>query len=274
MSELQRTPRAPRRRRGCAAFVAVLLVVLTAYLVVQKTVFVLRTVTVEGARVYTPEEVVSIAGLRNGQSILTIRDEDVAARISQDMLLIFDSMYRDYPSHVILRVHERTPRALLTWLGVRVELDENGRVMRTTNRIDEWLQVPMVKGIEVTDMRVGERLASRDPRQVEAMKQVLDELVMQGVLAEMAELNVASVNDLYLTTWGGMRVDLGDAKELELKIGIARAALAELAAQGTLTGTLDVSTAQYADYREVKTFAMEYKPESTLIPLPTATPRP
>jgi cell division protein FtsQ len=262
--EYERT--SPARHPGRWAVIVVLAVAALGIFLLQHSVFVVRTVTVEGATRYTPQDVVRIAGIHDGQNVFTLDQQEIAQNLSQDQYLLLDSIYINYPNELILRVRERKPRAALTWMGVLVMLDEEGRVLETSNQLDARLQIPVVTGMEVTSMDVGMDLATRDPAQVRAMNAMLNELALQKVSALVSELNVANLDNLYLVTQEGMKVMLGDLENLEAKLGLARAVLDELRAGGIQTGSIDVSTTTVADYREVPIMANPYLPEATAVP--------
>ena len=69
-------------------------------------------------------------------------------------------------------------------------------------------------------------------------------------MGEISEINVASLDDLYLVTRDGLIIRLGEKESLDAKIALVRAALAPLRAAYTVRGAvLDVSTGQMADFR-------------------------
>lgn len=264
MMRYERT--SPVRHPGRIAAVVVLLVAVLGVLLLQKGVFVLRNVWVEGVTRYDSNQVVAISGLRYGQSVFSINQQDVADSLQRDRFLTLDSIYIDYPDGVILRVRERMPRAALLWLGRLVLVDEIDSVMDVSGQLDTRLQVPVVTGMELTVTDVGRPLGVRMPAQFDTVKKVLNELELQTVTARVAELNVANLDNLYLVTQEGLKVELGDSEQLEQKIGMMRATLDELKAMGVYTGLLDVSAVYVADYQEERDFEREYAVEPTAVP--------
>lgn len=254
------------RHPGRAAVIVVLLVTVVGIFLLQNGVFVVRSVTVEGATLYTPEQVVQIAGIHSGQSVFTIDQQAVAENLSRDRYLLLDSLYINYPSELILRVRERKSSAALPWLGVLNVLDSECRVLEKSAQLDTRMQVPVITGADVLSDTIGQTLATREPAQLEAIRAVLGELALQSVTARISELNVANLDNLYLITQEGMKILLGNGDELERKVGLMRAVLDELAAEGKVTGSLDVSTVTVADYRAVPIHAAEYLPDATAVP--------
>ncbi len=275
MDNLRTSRTSPRKSHsGRIGVLVVFAVAFIGLLLLRNQMFVVHSVSVEGNRRYTAEQVVTISGIRAGQNVFSLSEQEIADNIARDLYLVFDSMYINYPDHVILRVHERGPSAALSWLGVLVMLDERGVVMETTNMLDDWLQVPIVTGVNVTSSDVGLPLQSRDPKQIEALQKVLEELSLQGFLTNITELNVGDLEKLYLVTQEGMKVELGNLEKMEVKIGILRGVYAQLVQQQALTGTIDVSTGEYADHREQIILKKTFVPDPTVQPRATQTPRP
>ncbi len=254
------------RHPGRIAMIAVLIVAVVGIFLLQNGVFVVRSVTVEGATLYAPEQVVRIAGIRSGQSVFTIDQKEIAENLSKDRYLLLDSLYINYPSELILRVRERKPGAALPWLGVLNMLDAECRVLEKSAQLDTRMQIPVITGADVLSDAIGQTLATREPAQLEAIRAVLDELNMQGVTARISELNVTNLDNLYLITQEGMKILLGSDGELEQKIGLMRSVLDALSLEGKVTGSLDVSTITVADYRAVPIQAAQYLPDATAVP--------
>jgi len=262
--EYERT--SPVRRPGRLAAVVVVLASVIGVLLLQRNVFVLRHVRVEGNVRYTDQQIAAQAGLHHGQSIFALDQQQVARSLQAGSLLILESIYVDYPSTLILHVRERAPRAALSRNGLYVLIDEINVVLEIDGALDPRLNVPVITGLEVIRDDVGMPLAVRTPTQLIAMNEILNELELQGVTALVSELNVANLDNLYLVTNPGLIVELGDSEEMELKIGMMRAVLEQLAHMGMYVGSLDVSVPYTADYLEGRDPVFEYKTEPTAVP--------
>jgi len=64
----------------------------------------------------------------------------------------------------------------------------------------------------------------------------------------VSELNVQDANSIYIYSRTGMRVELGDASNMERKVIWMAGALQDLESRGEITGRLDVSSGDKADY--------------------------
>jgi len=264
MADYERT--SPVRRPGRIAAVVVLLAMVIGVLLLQRNVFVLRHVRVEGSTRYSGQEVAARAGLHPGQSIFALDQQEIARNLQADLFLILESLHIDYPHTLILHVRERAPRAALSRNGLYVLLDEINVVMDIAGSLDPQLQIPVVTGMDVLRDDVGMPLTARSPAQLIAMNEILNELELQMVTALVSELNVANLDNLYLVTKQGLIVELGDSEQMEPKIGMMRAVLAELTQMGMYVGSLDVSVPYIADYVHGRDPEFDYKTEPTAVP--------
>jgi cell division septal protein FtsQ len=233
----------------------------------RTNVYVIQSVTVEGDMgAYTPAEVVACCGVHSGQSVFYVDQLKIAQALSQQLHLELDAVEVKYPNKLILSVHPRAPRAALSILGMLLMVDKDGLVLEASSQLDTRLQIPVVTGMEDVAWNMGRTVIPKDEAQLQAVHDVLNELELQLVITRASELNVAKLDNLYLITREGMKVELGDRSDMERKIGLMRAVLAELAKASVYTGSLDVSSGTVADYQEMQIFNYEYVPEPTAVP--------
>ena len=81
------------------------------------------------------------------------------------------------------------------------------------------------------------------------MQSVLEELDAQGVLFQMSELNLSSLESIYLVTLDGYTANIGNAEELRAKIGTVRAVAEELRRRGLGGGMIEATVPGQASYR-------------------------
>lgn len=237
-------------RPGAFATIALLGIFIIAAFVIGNTVFAVRTIVVEGNNAIADQEVIAASGISPGDSMFSIDTLAVRDGINANRYLRYQSLWRDFPNRIILRVSEHSPHATLTFMGMLVMLDSEGAVLDQTAQIEIELDVPMVTGMQVDAVRIGEPIVSTISGQTQAVASVLDELSAQNVTGQISELNVASLDNLYLITIDGLQVMLGDVHQLREKINIMNGFLQSERMHMALSGcVLDVSTGINADFR-------------------------
>lgn len=175
--------------------------------------------------------------------MFTLDTAAVAEKINAHQYLTCNSVWRDFPDRVFINVTEHQPVATANWMGSLVMLGQDGVVMEITGQIDIELAVPVITGASIKSARVGEAVTYGVAGQAEAVEAVLEAIDWQGFTGEISEINVGTLDDLYLVTVDGLIIRLGDSEKLDEKILTARSALVPLRAAYAMRGAvLDVST--------------------------------
>ena len=247
---VQAVRRAQKRRRthGFFKFLGLLTVLTIGLAVGQQTLFRLETVYVVGNEEKTPQEIVMASGLVRGRNMITIEEEDVAETLSQDHTIIFKGMQKEYPNTIYLYIEERKTVAAMQWLGILYTLDREGVVMKESTSSTPPAGMPVVTGFRVSNINVGQQLLVRSENQMEAYREIMEELELQMYQSQVAEINLADPSNIYLITVEGVTVRLGDASYMQAKIGAVRTDMAYLRQLGKTSGILDVSIPEDAKY--------------------------
>ena len=247
---MQAVRRAQKRRRthGFFKFLGLLTVLTIGLVVGQQTLFRLETVYVVGNEEKTPQEVVMASGLVRGRNMITIEEEDVAEALSKDHTIIFKGMQKEYPNTIYLYIEERKTVAAMQWLGILYTLDREGVVMKESTSSTPPAGMPVVTGFRVSNINVGQQLLVRSENQMEAYREIMEELELQMYQSQVAEINLADPSNIYLMTVEGVTVRLGDASYMQAKIGAVRTDMAYLRQLGKTSGILDVTIPEDAKY--------------------------
>ena len=242
---MQRRPFGKRKwsASGAVALTAILALVAVSLVIAGGRVFVVHSVVVEGNRFISAEEIMQTGGVSIGDSMFTLDTAAVAEKINAHQYLTCNSVWRDFPDRVFINVTEHQPVATANWMGSLVMLGQDGVVMEITGQIDIELAVPVITGASIKSARVGEAVTYGVAGQAEAVEAVLEAIDWQGFTGEISEINVGTLDDLYLVTVDGLIIRLGDSEKLDEKILTARSALVPLRAAYAMRGAvLDVST--------------------------------
>lgn len=233
-------------------FFALLTILTIGILVVLQTVFRLEAVCVIGHETHTAREVINASGLTYGQSIFSIKAEDVARSLEKDHTLIFKGMQVKHPNLVYLQVEERTPVALMQWLGVHYVLDKDGLVMDETTGTELVGTLPVVTGIRVSGAHKGHFLTVKSQTQLDAYCKLIVELNKQNYARQITEIRLNNPENIYLVTVEGISVRVGKPEDLKRKVQALRTTMGYLRALGEDAGVLDISEPTNAKYRSDK----------------------
>ena len=228
-------------------FLILLAIVTVGVVVAQQTIFRLETVYVIGNEEKTPQQVVMSSGLARGHNMLSIEEKDIAKSMEQDHTIIFKGMQKEYPSTIYLYIEERKVVAAMQWLGMLYTLDGQGMVMTVENSSILPAGLPVVTGFKADSVMVGQLLAVREARQLEAYQLIMYELEQQAYANQISAINLSDADNLYLVTLEGVTVRLGDAEHMEDKIGAVRTCMSHLRQLNVSGGILDVADVEDLD---------------------------
>jgi len=101
----------------------------TAY-VAESPRFQVRNIRVEGAHTLRPEDIVTAAGVRNTDNLLFLDIAGIRNRVKALPYVKRCEVFRAYPDTALIRIEERSAKALLLAENHAFELDEDGIVLR------------------------------------------------------------------------------------------------------------------------------------------------
>jgi len=171
----------------------------------QSDLFVVEEIEVRNHHVYTPEEIIELAGLEPGGNIFPL--DAAAARKG----IVRNRDFRDaqirkiFPSTIRIRVMEREPRARVTY-GQYYTIDEEGVVLGPKKSSSER-DLPVIRGLKVVDN-------SSDlypPEKRDASLHLLKELERLGIenLIRIEEISVDPSDRIELKAEGELEITLG-----------------------------------------------------------------
>lgn len=245
-------PAQPPSRRGYYTVIAVIVMLTVAALFARGHWLRIRDVEVPGLRHYSVAQVAAQAGITAKSTYFNLNEGRIAANLQKDRYLRFDGMEKVWPNKVILHVYERQETFNLLNMGVQYILSADGMVLANSNRMQLDNGCVNVTGMSVRDIRVGAMVICNNEGQMEALQALYDELSIQGFLEEIAELNMTSLDSIYLVTLDGYTANIGSTEELRAKIGTVRAVVQELRREGESGGMIEATVPGQATYRPVQ----------------------
>lgn len=227
--------------RGLWAVLCSLFVLVGVGIILHSTLFRLKRVQVVGSEYRTPQEVVMLAGVAQGDNILLLDRDKIRDNINKDRYLIFRDMQRDYPDGLIIQVYERIPRANIQSMGEQYTLDGEGMVLERSQTLQLTEGLTTVTGLQITSSTLGRYITCQKEEQLATYRKVMSELALQETISQISELNLANMDNLYLVSVDGFTIRLGNEGDMQAKIGAMRAVLDYLHQAGREKGSVDVS---------------------------------
>ena len=244
---------APRpSRRGLYTVIAVLALLTIAAVFVRGRWLRITDVEVTGLITYPAERVLTQAGITGGSTYFNLNEKTIRANIEKDRYLSYIGMEKRWPNGLSLHVRERQPQGNVLYMGVQYVISSYGMVLETSNSIDLDNGCVKVTGLSIRDIRYSAPLVCQNAAQLETMEALFEELELQGVLGQISELNLSSLDSIYLVTLDGYTANIGDAEDMRAKIGTVRAVVAELRRTGEQGGMIEATVPGQATYRPLQ----------------------
>lgn len=248
--ENEMTP-APRRpsRRGLFTVVAVIIMLVVAGFVVHNRMYRILEVEISSIDKVTVGDVLALAGIGGNTSSLSLDEEKIRKGINSDIRLDFRGMEKVGRNKIVLHVYERKEVANVLYNGLQFIASGDGMVLSRSNTLALDNGCITVSGMNLRDIRLLSKMVCQNEAQLEAYTALFEELELQGIRHEISELNLSSLDSIYLVTTDGYTVNIGNANDLQGKIGTMRAVVAELRNRGLKNGIVDASVSGIATYR-------------------------
>ena len=199
-------------------------IVLFLLLLLNSSVFSLKTVKLEGNERVSQEAILEDLDLAMGDNLfrymLTHWNMDPVV----DPRLSSVDIYMEWPSTVRIVVDESMTIGYVYFQGTYLCIDRKGQVAASTHALDEDL--PVIRGLEVGSFTLGESLDTSDTQRYEAVVSVCSILRKHELSTIIKEVSVLALNDIVLYT-DDMTICCGSMDDMEQKVNVIAALLAK-----------------------------------------------
>ena len=198
----------------CGAIIAI---------IVYLPIFVLRDLHVEGNVYLTKEDLRQIAGVYYGEPLYKLETDSVTHNLMNDLRIEEATVRRIFPDGLTITIRERTPVATVSCEYGYLDLDRQGKVIDCYKTL-KHIPIPMVTGITLRDMYIGDDNKDETLRQIIYFLQLLNE----ESLNQISEVAVVSADYLVAYTTQSVQIRLGKLERLEEKARLTEGFLRDL----------------------------------------------
>jgi len=237
--------RVKRRAIFRQSFFFVFIILLTAYVLLQSPLFLIKKIDVRGNSLLTAGEISGISGITPGVNIFKADLKKGVERVKTLPLIKEADISRKYPGTVIITVRERIPVAMVAADGSFVELDHTGHYLRQGKAGAAGL--PVITGVPVKSAGPGR------PMEGQGLDTALEvvESIPAELCAVLSEVHVAGDGCVTLYTLDGVECRLGLPKELDAKGSYILQVLEDLREQN--------ARIEYVDFSIINSPVVKYK---------------
>lgn len=224
-------------------FLIIFAIVVVVAVILYSALFQVRTIHVVGNTTITEAEIIRLSGLKVGQSSMTIDDESVMRKVEGNRYLRCTLVDVQWDS-VTIHVKERVPAAYLNHNGMVVLLDNRGFVLEESlDAYASYEDLVKVIGFDVRRSALGQQITLNSQVQLQTYTQILVELKAMKGLDLISELDMSSMDSIYLATRGEkfFYVRLGSEESIHEKLRAFMITRDKVLQMGFESGTIDVT---------------------------------
>ncbi len=210
--------------------------------------FQVKTIAVIGNQQIGYDEIEKMSGVYIGQNIFKVDRAAVEERIESNPYIDVLSVDFNYPDEVIINVKERTPAAVIPYLGSFVVINDEGYVLEICGDMND-IAYPLVQGLTIKGCSKGKVIAVVDSYQIKALRNLLMEIYRQELQDTISEILMDDPYDIYMISRKGTTIRLGQAAELKDKLKWLRTPNFEQIDNSNINGLLDISVASQAIFK-------------------------
>lgn len=145
-----------RKKHYFLRFVVFVLLCTGAYFFLNSPIFDLTATEVENNNYYTKEQVISLAGVENGENIFfNIKTQKIKHELLEDPYIKNVKVSRKLPSTILITLEEREEKAAVKYGSSYIILDPDGLVLRQT---DVEPKVTIMEGLTLKNIEPGSAL--------------------------------------------------------------------------------------------------------------------
>jgi len=211
--------------------------------------FNVQGVYVEGDGSLTDTEIIALSGVQATDNIFTLDPHTVSRSVMQNTRVKNVEVHRDFVGRSVTLSYElRKPVMLLSREGTYALVDEEGVVISLSDSFSVS-GVLFLTGVDIDVLEAGQPVKTSNEKLFQKAAQCAAAAGKSGVTAFVSELSVAD-GRLTLYADDGIRILLGEGKNLESKMDMLFSVLQNLRQNGKTGGIVDMRYEGYPTYSE------------------------
>lgn len=207
-------------RRGILMFL-ILLICLAAIVLIGTEIFQVKNISVMGSVALDKDAIINTTGITYGDNIFQINKGQVEKRIESNAPFpIVEGISIKLPHDVHIMVTERVPAAVIPYLSSHILVDSSGFILDIVKQTQQPTY-PVVEGLSVSNLTKGTtmELAEGGSYQQKILVRMLEAMEEWEVIHMIQTMYLDDPDDIVMITQDGIQVKLGQAVELDRKLG-------------------------------------------------------
>lgn len=224
----------------------VLVILIAAFLFINSTYFSVGSVVVQGNKYMQVDDVYRAAGIPEKINIFRLDTSEIRQRLLRDLRVEEVNVSRRFPATIVISVQERQPLAFATSAYGFVQLDKQGVVLAAFKNIKQ-VNVPIITGIRLGNIFVGDRVETVPVKNVLAFLAALDEPTVN----QLSEVHIKPNGDIVAYTINSITLRLGNSERLAEKAKLTHDIILDIGDRKNAVEYIDLTYASpYIKFRQ------------------------
>ena len=236
-------PRGKRGSRVIALVIGVAVLLMAVTVLFASPLFSVEEIRVAGNSSVSSEEIIRLSGLTIGMNRFSLNTDEVMERVEGNHFLICELVHMPEWNTVEIRVREREVVAVIDYNGLMYLADNRGMILQEFSKRGDIAMTDkiLVVGLNIRRCDVGRTVTLSDPEQLDVYNDILVELKVMDALSMIEELDMSTMESIFLTTRDGYSVRLGNGGDIHRKLRAMLLTIEALQNGGYGVGSIDVS---------------------------------
>ncbi len=222
------------------ALALVIIAIITGF-VLSLPVWKTSNVKVIGNSLLTKDKVINIAKVPLGEDLFLIDLDEIRERFSGIIQVKDIRIVRKLPDTIAIEIKERAPFAIAVIGGGTSLIDDEGYIIAKqdlgpSSAGYDIVKYPVIRGINKKSLENGNRLNSGDRKFIRSALNSISGPMAAGTI----QIDISNRDDIAVLIEDILKVNIGDAVNVEKKLGVAKALIGSLKDKWTKAAYIDV----------------------------------
>ena len=218
-----------KQKKQISLLALIILVASIASVMILTPGFDIDTIKVHGNSIVKSEDIIKSSGIATNVNIFEVSLRKARKNIEEMGYIDEAKVKRRLPSTITIDVVEAAGVAYVPVKKGNAIITADGRVLEIVKDNKKEQVLPVVKGLEGAQGKVGKTVSFENKARVEALIDCLKEFSKDSLVFEMQEIDVSNITDIKFTyNNAALTVRVGSTEKLDYKMDIFQPILNEI----------------------------------------------
>ncbi len=220
--------RTRRRKKNLPMYVFLILVLVLGIgiLLSVTLLFNIDKITVNGDVDYSAETVIKASGVKEGDNLVRLDAKKAEKNILSSMVYIEEAdVQKKYPDTLVIDLKKSVPFAAVEHEGKYILVSAKGKILDSVSEPGEGVMI--VKGLEPSETRPGQYLASSNEQKTEIFTELFEKLSEESDF-DATLIDMTDIYSMIINYEDRIKFELGNSNDLSYKLELANTVMKDI----------------------------------------------